>query len=228
MCGRYNLITDAHALIDFFELSEGLAFSARYNIAPSQSVPAIRQHDGERRLAQLRWGLIPFWAKTAKIGYSTINARAETLAEKPAFRAAFRQRRCLIPATGFYEWQAQPGGKQPYHITVGDGELFAFAGLWERWQSEASQVVESCSIIVTQANEKIAAVHQRMPVILDPGDYDTWLDATRCDKNRLKALLRPYPAQRMTLYPVSTRVNKPANDDSACITPMQSTRLDDD
>ena len=220
MCGRYNLITDAETLVDFFELSEGLTLKPRYNIAPSQTVPAIRRQDGERRLVELRWGLIPFWAKNSKIGYNTINARAETLAEKPAFRAAFRQRRCLIPATGFYEWQARPGGKQPYHITVGDGELFAFAGLWERWRDEQSQTLESCTIVVTGANEKIAAVHQRMPVILDPADFDTWLDSEVTDKDRLQELLRPYPAQRINLYPISTRVNKPANDDSDCITPV--------
>lgn len=220
MCGRYNLITDAAALIDFFELSEASPCEPRYNIAPSQQVPAVREEGGKRRLVQLRWGLIPSWSTSEKTGYSLINARAETLAQKPAFRSAFRRRRCLIPATGFYEWQARDGGKQPFHIRIGEGRLFAFAGLWERWQINEQAAIESCSIVVTDANRKLAPVHDRMPVILDPADYPAWLDTAISDPAALQHLLRPCPEHWLFLYPISSKVNKPGNDDPDCIAPI--------
>lgn len=221
MCGRYNLITDAAALIDFFELSEAPPCEPRYNIAPSQHVPAVREENGKRRLVQLRWGLIPSWSKTEATGYSMINARAETLAQKPAFRTAFRRRRCLIPATGFYEWQARDGGgKQPFHIRIGEGRLFAFAGLWEQWQIAGQQAIESCTIVVTDANGKISPVHHRMPLILDPADYAVWLDTTSSRPAELQQLLRPCPDHWLSLYPISSRVNKPGNNDPDCIAPI--------
>ncbi len=220
MCGRYNLITDAQALVDFFEVRNSLAVVPRYNIAPSQDVPVVRADAQGRELALLRWGLIPHWAKEEKIGYKMINARAETVADKPSFRDAFRHRRCLIPATGFYEWKPIEGGKQPYNIQIGKGALFAFAGLWASWKSKAGKRLESCTIIVTEANAAITTIHDRMPVILSPDDYKTWLEPKISDPNRLKPLLRPCPAPWVHAYPVSRMVGSPKNDRSECITPL--------
>lgn len=220
MCGRYNLITDARALVDFFQVRTTLDLEPRYNIAPSQDVPVVRRPGSERELATLRWGLIPHWAKNDKIGYRMINARAETLAEKPSFRSAFRHRRCLIPATGFYEWKPADGGKQPYNIRIGDGKLFAFAGLWESWKGGDNKSVESCTIIVTNANEVIRPLHDRMPVILHPGDYEDWLDPELHDPDMLQPLLQPCPSKWLNCYPVNRRVGSPAKDDPECVTPL--------
>lgn len=210
MCGRYNIVTDAQALYDGFEVIASLDLAPRYNVAPSQDVLAIRQSEQGNEAVMLRWGLIPFWAKDTKIGYKTINARAETVATKPAFRAAYKNRRCLIPASGFYEWQREKdGSKQPYNICMTDKRLFAFAGLWEHWQGPEGKVIESCTIIVTEANELIAPVHNRMPVILDKSDYDAWLDPSN---KAVAPLLKSYPSDEMMTYPVSTMVNSPRND----------------
>lgn len=222
MCGRYNLITDAQALVDFFEVHNSLAITPRYNIAPSQEVPVVRSDTVGRELALLRWGLIPHWAKDEKIGYKMINARAETVADKPSFRHSFRRQRCLIPATGFYEWKQIKGVKQPYNIRIGKGALFAFAGLWAFWKSAGGQGVESCAIIVTEANEAISPIHDRMPVILSPADYKRWLDPTITDPERLEPLLRPCPAGWMNSYPVSRKVGSPKNDSPDCVTPYLS------
>ncbi len=221
MCGRYNLITDAEAFIDAFQVVNQIQWRPRYNIAPSQEVPAIRQESGGRKAVLLRWGLIPHWARDVKFGYRTINARAETVADKPAFRSAFRKRRCLIPATGFYEWQKLGKHKQPYNIRVKGTELFAFAGLWELWQSPEGQQVESCTIIVTEANEALRAIHDRMPVILDPEDYDAWLDPGLQDAGCLHRLLKPYPSERMETWPVSSRIGSPSNDDPGLLEPLE-------
>jgi len=228
MCGRYNLITDVPTLRDCFSLSQNLnlELKPRYNIAPSQMIPVVRQQSHVRELSLLRWGLIPHWAKDEKVGYRMINARAETVADKPSFRTAFRQRRCLIPTTGFYEWKPVTDGKQPYNIRLDDGELFAFAGLWEHWQGRGGKTVESCTIIVTDANERIRPVHERMPVILEPDDYAAWLDEDNHDPARLKPLLRSYPAERINLYPVSGRVGKPMYDDPECIRPLIADQRD--
>lgn len=220
MCGRYNLITDARALVDFFSLDNSLEIQPRYNIAPSQGVPAVRQKGEGREISLLHWGLIPHWAKDKKIGYRMINARAETVADKPSFRAAFRRRRCLVPATGFYEWRAVTGGKQPYNIQVGEGKLFAFAGLWESWKGMDGEVLESCTIIVTEANEVIRPIHERMPVILDPADYAAWLDPGLHDRTVLQSLLGPCPPGWINCYPVSPRVGSAANDDAALVEPL--------
>jgi len=214
MCGRFNLIADADALVDFFELGQAMGLQPRYNIAPSQDVAVVRETGGGRALSMLRWGLIPSWAKDPKIGYRMINARAETVAEKPSFRVALRRRRCLIPATGFYEWKVVPGGKQPYNIQLGHGRIFAFAGLWERWQG-----VESCTIIVTEANKAISAIHDRMPVILDPSDYKAWLDPQLQDTALLQPLLQPCPPGWINSYPVSPLVGNPKNDGPECVAP---------
>ncbi|GAB6068421.1 SOS response-associated peptidase [Methylothermus subterraneus] len=229
MCGRYTLRASRAKLLLWFRIDRDRAPESvlgRYNIAPTQEVAAVRvAADGKRELVPLRWGLIPHWAKEAKTDYSTINARAETVAEKPAFRFAFRHRRCLIPADGFYEWQVQPGSKrkQPWYIQRRDGEVFAFAGLWERWEPRAGtegEPVESCTILVTDANELLRPIHDRMPVILDPADYEVWLDPAQRDLERLKSLLKPYPAASMTAWKVSAQVNNPRHDDPSCLTPL--------
>ncbi len=223
MCGRYNLITDGQAFIDAFQVINHLDWQPRFNIAPSQEVPAIRQEEDGRKAVLLRWGLIPHWAKDEKFGYRTINARAEMVDTKPAFRTAFKRRRCLIPATGFYEWRRMQGYKQPYNIRVKNQELFAFAGLWEHWQSPEGKAVESCTIIVTEANEAVKPIHDRMPVILEPDDYGAWLDPEMQDTSRLKTLLKSYPADKMEYWPVSRRVGSPANDDPHLIEPLKQT-----
>lgn len=221
MCGRYTLHSPKQLIVEHFKLSDGIAIEPRYNIAPSQEVPVIRlDEEGNRELVRLRWGLIPFWAEEAKTGYSMINARAETVASKPAYRAAFRKRRCLLPADGFYEWKTGDRGKQPYHIRMQDHAIFAFAGLWEHWEGEDGQVIESCTIIVTDANERLRSIHDRMPVILDEGNYSQWLDRENIDARQARQLLTPYPGDRLEIYPVSTRVNSPAHDEESCIAPQ--------
>lgn len=223
MCGRFNLITDAQALADFLELTTTLELQPRYNIAPTQQIPVAREQEQGRTLDMLRWGLVPAWAKDEKTGYRMINARAETLSEKPAFRQAFRHRRCLIPATGFYEWKAGKAGKQPFHIRLNDGGLMAFAGIWEAWRDQAGRRLESCAIIVTVANDSVRPVHERMPVILGPADHPLWLSPEVSDPARLQPLLGPCPDEWLTLYPVSRRVNSPANDDPGCIAAVSHT-----
>ena len=226
MCGRYSLTTPAEAMRHLFGFAGALPnLPARYNVAPTQLVPIVRRtREGARELVQVRWGLIPSWAKDASIGNRLINARAEGLAEKPSFRAAFRARRCLVPADGFYEWQATPQGKRPYRIGLkgGSGEslpLFAFAGLWERWEKAPDGVpVESCTIVTTAANELLAPIHERMPVILPEEGYAAWLAPDTPPAEAL-ALLKPYPAAAMLLYPVSKRVNSVRFDDALCIAP---------
>ncbi len=219
MCGRFTQLHTWNELHDLYTLigqNDIPNLQPRYNVTPSQDVAAVRYGEaGARELVRLRWGLIPSWAKDEKIGYKTINARAETVAEKPSFRAAFRKRRCLIPVSGFYEWQAKGKGapKQPHYITGRDTAPLTFAGLWERWDG-ADQPVESCTIIVTTANAFLQPIHHRMPVILAPEDFDAWLDLETTDAHRL---LRPCPDDRLESYPVSTRVNSPKNDDPTCI-----------
>jgi putative SOS response-associated peptidase YedK len=170
MCGRFVLYSDQFSLAQRFEVEALPELHPRYNVAPTQSIPIVREESGKRRFALARWGLIPHWAKDEKIGYHTINARAETVTSKPAFRNAFKYRRCLIPADGFYEWAVVPGSKtkQPWFIALRDREPMAFAGLWERWRSPEGEDLESCSIIVTDANDLMRPIHDRMPVVLAP------------------------------------------------------------
>jgi putative SOS response-associated peptidase YedK len=220
MCGRYSLSVSPARIQQQFELPLVPDLGARYNIAPTQAVPVVRQTGSRRELALLRWGLIPHWAREERTGYSMINARAETVAQKPAFRAAMRTRRCLVPADGFYEWRAAGRVKQPYHIRLRDADVFAFAGLWEHWTGEDGREIESFTIIVTDANEQLRPIHDRMPVILSPGDYALWLDPAVRDPQRLMPLLKPYPSERVLLTPVSPRVNSPGNDDPDCIAPV--------
>jgi putative SOS response-associated peptidase YedK len=173
-----------------------------------------------REIAMLHWGLIPFWAKDTKIGARLINARSETAAEKPSFRAAFQRRRCLVIADGFYEWQKQNGTKQPFFIHLRDQRPFAFAGLWERWQGPDADMIESCTLLTTEPNDLLRLVHNRMPVILHPDDYTLWLDPEVGQRDLLQPLLRPFPAQEMGAYPVSRFVNSPDNDTPKCIEPV--------
>ena len=214
MCGRFAAFSPNEVYAEHFHAISRVAAAPRYNVAPSQPILAVReQESGERELIPLRWGLIPSWANDSQIGYRTINARAETVAEKPAFRHAFKKQRCLIPADGFYEWKPEKAGKQPYFIHRRDHQPLGFAGLWEHWEGEEG-IIESCTIIVTTANETLKAIHDRMPVILSPTHYDTWLNPDNQDPKQLQALLKPLPADRLAAYPVSTAVNSPRNDNA--------------
>ena len=224
------MTTPVEGVRQVFGFLERPNLAARYNIAPTQEVPAVRLEPAEaggaaaRHLVMLRWGLIPVWAKDKAIGSRMINARAETVAEKPSFRAAFAKRRCLIVADGFYEWRKEAGAnKQPYRAAMADGRPFGFAGLWEHWTDTSDGTrVESCTIVTTEANELLKPIHSRMPVIVDPADFEAWLDVALAPDGA-RALLRPYPAGRMTVYPVSPRVNSVANDDAALIEPLTVT-----
>ena len=222
MCGRFTLRIPASRLVEIFSLLDVPDFSARYNIAPTQMVASIRKVGPVRELTMQRWGLIPFWAKDKKIGNRMINARSETADTKPAFRAAFKKRRCLIPADGFYEWRksADSKTKTPYLIHMRNEEPFAFAGLWETW-SAAEETVESCTILTTSPNEMMAEVHDRMPVILGEDDYDTWLDETT-SKDTLTQLLKPMSAAAMAMCTVSTFVNSPRNESPECVVCVES------
>ena len=204
----------------------GIDISPRFNVAPTQAVPVIINDAGRNKLITARWGLIPSWAKDPAIGVKLINARAETVDEKPAFRNSFNHRRCLIPADGFYEWQKVAGGKQPYRITLAAGSLFAFAGLWEQWRDPSGDPVFSCTIITCAANELTKPIHQRMPVILARQVEQAWLDRELKNRLMLKEWLVPYPPGAMTAYPVSTLVNSPRHDDSRLILPLASGGMD--
>ena len=227
MCGRYRLTAKERYIRDHFGIEDSLEWTPRYNIAPSQPVLTVRQHRTEprRMFGLMRWGLIPYWANDPSIGFKTVNAMSESAAEKPAFREAMRKGRCLLPADGFYEWQKLPAkparGKaakatQPYSIGMADGSVFALAGLWDRWRSPSGEVLETCTILTTDANVLVRAVHDRMPVILRPDDYDLWLDPGVTDPARMAPLLKPFDARLMRMYPVSSRVNNVKYDDPEC------------
>jgi putative SOS response-associated peptidase YedK len=209
-------------LVAQFVLFEAPAWTPRYNIAPTQEVLVIvRTPEHPDRQARLhRWGLIPSWAKDITIGNQLINAQAETAVSKPAFRVAFRKRRCLILADGFYEWRKENRHKQPFHIRLRDGRPFAFAGLWERWVGPEGKAIDSCTILTATPNELVRGLHHRMAVILPSNDYDLWLDPSVQEVERLQPLLRPFPTEEMTAYPVSTVVNNPRNDVPSCIEPL--------
>jgi putative SOS response-associated peptidase YedK len=227
MCGRYRLTAKERYLRDHFAIEGDLSWAPRWNIAPTQRVPIVRQDRNEpnRTFSLVRWGLIPAWAKNASIGFKTINGMSETAADKPAFRDAMRQRRCLIPADAFYEWRKLGmKEKQPYSFGMLDDSVFAFAGLWERWRDPAGEFVETCTILTTKPNSLIADVHDRMPVILRTEDYDLWLDPGVTDAARVADCLKPFEPRLMKKYPVSTRVNRAENDDPECAqeVPIQS------
>ena len=219
MCGRYRLSRRKQLVEEYFDSTSGDEdWSPRYNIAPTQPVPVIRQNPKEpiRELTLLRWGLIPSWAADSSVAARMINARSETADTKPAFRDALKCRRCLIPANGFYEWMRTAKAKQPYCFEVNGGELFAFAGLWDRWKDPNGNWVKTCAILTTTPNAVTSPFHDRMPVILDPDGYDLWLDPGMRDAGAASELLRPCDAQLMRCYPVSTRINHVANDDEEC------------
>lgn len=218
MCGRFGFDMPPKKAKEAFELSRVEEYTPRRNIAPTTEVAVIVAGGEGRVLGAMRWGLVPSWAKTPEMGARMINARAETAAEKPAFRAAFKRRRCLLPAQWFYEWKRKEKSKQPYAIAMEDRAPFAMAGLWEHWQgADGSELLTVC-ILTTDANDLVAPIHDRMPVILPKHDWDLWLlageqggDASKLERERLQALLRPYPADAMHAWPVSTEVNNPRN-----------------
>ncbi len=222
MCGRFTLTVDPADLKDHFQNATFPAkFAPRFNIAPTQPVLAI-PNDGRNAADFFVWGLIPSWAKDPSIGNRMINARGETLAEKPAYRGAYKYKRCLIPADGFYEWKAQPGTKTklPYFIHMKDGQPFAFAGLWDEWRGPDGSPVRTCTIITTAPNSLMASIHDRMPVILRPEDYPEWLDAGPQAAQSLQHLVAPFPPELMEAYPVSALVNSPSNDRAECLQPV--------
>lgn len=221
MCGRYVLNISLDLFIKYFGLKEVADLHPRYNVAPTQTVPVIREGvDGSRQLSLMRWGLVPSWSK--EFGSGSINARSETVNVKPSFRQAFRQRRCIIPASGFYEWQKHDGKKIPHYVSMSGNAPMPFAGLWESWRSPEGRVLESCTILTTAANAAVAPIHDRMPVILHPDEFSLWLDRQVHDAERLVPLFSPYPADRLTAHPVSTLVNSPTNDTPECIDPAPS------
>jgi putative SOS response-associated peptidase YedK len=224
MCGRYRLSRRKQLIEDHFDsVSDEPDWSVRYNIAPTQPVAVIRQHPKKpvRELSLVRWGLIPSWAKDPSGAARMINARSETADSKPAFRDALKSRRCMIPADGFYEWMRTGKMKQPYCFEVNEGELFAFAGIWDRWKGPSGDMIETCSILTTTPNAVTAPVHDRMPVILDPDSYDLWLDPGMTNVAAASDLLKPCDARLMRCFPVSTRVNHVANDDQECSAPVE-------
>ncbi|KAF0994895.1 SOS response-associated peptidase [Geobacillus sp. TFV-3] len=225
MCGRFTLTVDLLALQERFHFRYEGSLAPRFNIAPGQEVLAVIVEEGERIGKMMRWGLVPFWAKDVRIGAKMINARAETIDEKASFRHAFKRRRCLILADGFFEWKKEGTKKVPYRFTLKTGEPFAFAGLWERWDGP-SGLLETCTIITTRANELIAPIHDRMPVILPPERHEDWLDLRLDDSEYLKSLLLPYPSGEMCMYEVVPLVNSPKNDVSACIEPVNSRSME--
>jgi putative SOS response-associated peptidase YedK len=222
MCGRYTLTLDPGKVDTLHLESLPVEFGPRYNIAPTQPV-AVVPNTGENKLDFFVWGLIPSWAKDPAIGSRMINARAETVAEKPSFRGPFRRKRCLILADGFFEWQKLPNSKtkQPMYIYLKDHSLFAFAGLWDTWFSPDGSEVRSCTIITTEPNELVKPIHNRMPVILPIEAYPSWLNAEETPADKLTPLLKPYAASEMSFHPVSRFVNRPANDTLECIQPIQ-------
>jgi putative SOS response-associated peptidase YedK len=230
VCGRTNLTASPEELAEAFALdaAEVPALTPRYNIAPTQPMPVVRLDAARlrRRLSLLRWGLVPRGASDPAVGARMINARSETARTRAAFRGPFRERRCLIPASGFYEWRRIEQSRQPYLLRRRDGGLMALAGLWDRWAPASSspttgEPIESCTILTTSANELVARLHDRMPVVLDPADYERWLDPEVEDVASLLPLLRPFPAAEMVAAPVSPRVNSPANDDPGLIEPIE-------
>jgi putative SOS response-associated peptidase YedK len=231
MCGRFTITAPPDAMRMLFEYEEQPNLAPRFNVAPTQPVAVVRRaENGRRELVFMRWGLVPSWATDPSMAARMINARAETLAQKPAFREAFRQRRCLVPADGFYEWREEDGRRQAFRIGMRGGGVFAFAGLWERWTASApapslglaaGESVDSVTIVTTAANDKLRPIHERMPVILPPADHSAWLDVEAVPPERARALLKPYPVEPMAFYRVGPRVNSVRNDDRDCIVPLR-------
>ena len=226
MCGRFTLYASPTEVATLFDLPEEPILAPRYNVAPTQPVGLVRlnPHNQAREWALTHWGLIPSWSKDPAIGARMINARSETVAEKPSFRAAFKRRRCLVPVSGFYEWQKVGKAKQPYYITADGGDLLVIAGLWEYWEGADGSALESCTLLTTDANEMMAPLHHRMPVFVDPADFAQWLGDGKDESPRylseLQHLLRPAPEALLTTYPVSTYVSNARNEGEQCIAPI--------
>ncbi len=221
MCGRFALEVHIQLkLFEDFEIDSIPATTPRFNIAPSQQILGVREVDGHREAAEFRWGLIPSWAKDKTIGFKMINARGETIREKPSYKQPFKNRPCIILASGFYEWQKTPTAKQPVYFHLKDRDVFGFAGLWEKWRSPEGETIESCTIITTSANEVVSSVHERMPVILEREDHSLWLSNDERKLDERFDLLRPYRADNMDSYKVSTLVNSPKNESRELIAPL--------
>jgi putative SOS response-associated peptidase YedK len=220
MCGRFAQKSPARKISKQFKVEEVPPLVERYNVAPTQTVLAVREAPDGREATLLKWGLVPRWAKDPSIGNRLINARSETVTEKPSFREAFTRRRCLVPMEGFYEWARRGERKRPFYFHMRDGEPFAVAGLWETWEGDG-ELLETCTLLTTEANELLAPYHDRMPVILRPEDYDLWLDAEVRGTEVLLPLLRPYPREVMTAYAVSPVVNNPSHDSPRCVEPAR-------
>ena len=225
MCGRFTLQTPITELSSLFDGLRFPQFAPRYNICPTQPVACVRQNPSqENEAVMLRWGLVPFWSKDLKIGARMINARSETVATKPAFRSAFKSRRCLVIADGFFEWKKEGKAKQPFYISRRDNLPFALAGLWESWTdqtNEGSEPVETCTILTTEANEIMEPLHHRMPVFLERDQFGFWLEPEFQDREKLESLLVPCPSDELQTFPVSAIVNKAANDLPECIKPLE-------
>lgn len=222
MCGRYTLSSPNDAVADLFEMPELPFLAPRYNVAPTQETAVVRvlKHGEPRQLDLLRWGLVPYWAKDLAIGNKMINARSESVAEKPAYKRSFRKQRCLVATDGFFEWKKAGKLKQPYHVRRQDRRPFAFAGLWDRWKNPDGKLIDTFTILTTSSNDLIRPLHDRMPVILDRKDFSLWLDPEMNDPVRLQELLVPAPSEGMETVPVSRVVNSPANDGCDCIEPL--------
>ncbi len=224
MCGRYALKTSVPEIARILGAEPNAEFVPSYNVAPSRHVPVCRTSvEGKRELNLLRWGLVPHWAKEINDRYRMINARAVTVADKPAFREPFRQRRCLVPADGYFEWKAGPERKQPYFIHRNDDSPVFLAGLWDRWEKGQDGSLDSFAIVTTSASERLSSVHDRMPVILDPDDHEAWLNPELKNPKDLLSLLKPNPGKELLLTPVSTFVNNPRNDDPRCLHSISQT-----
>ena len=224
MCGRfvqYSPLQTIQQMLDVGTVS--FEVIPNYNVAPTQKIITVIKHNNENKLEKLHWGLVPFWAKDISIGSRMINARAETVSQKPSFRNAFRKRRCLIPADGFYEWKGEKGNKQPYYVSIPSGEPFSFAGLWETWTDKETgeeSVYKSCTIITTAASESIREIHHRMPAILDPEFHEKWLNTDIQDPKELQVIINDGIIHNMKYYPVSKLVNSVKNNDPNCIKPV--------
>ncbi len=222
MCNRYRLTHSKQYLAERFEASARIEDRPRYNIAPTQLVVTVLREMGKktRKFTTMRWGLIPSWAKDMSIATRTLNARSETVTTTPAFRNSILTKRCLIPADGFYEWRKMGSVKQPYCFGVGEGEVFALAGLWDQWKSPEGQIIESCTILTTIANSLVADLHDRMPVIVPPDKYHVWLDPDVTDFGAIRDILKPYDAAQMRRYPVSTKLNNSQNEGAESAMPV--------
>ncbi len=223
MCGRFTFALSPELLSEIFGVTVLEDIPLRYNIAPSQQIPIIRATaTGGRYLSSVRWGLVPHWAKDTSIGARMINARCETVHEKPAFRQAIRARRCIVPASGFFEWAATPNGKVPHYVTMRDASPLAFAGIWDSWKTPEGEAIETCAILTTTANSLMAPLHDRMPVLLHPTEFELWLDRSMNNPEKLQRLYQPYPAELLQEWEVSSIVNSASHETTDAIVPLQT------